>query len=294
MLDSAIRALMRPFDRALCTAPPTVPAPTLNLRYLGTAGFVVTHRDTGHTVVLDPYVTRTSALGTVSGPLVPDLAAIERYIPRADDVLIGHAHHDHVLDAPDLCRRTGARLIGSSSAVMVGRAAGLPESQLVETAGDEDIATGPFIARGLPSRHGRVYFGRIPLAGDITAPPPWPARMHHLRHGLVLNWQLRATGTPSIVHIDSADFIDSALVDQPCDVLCLCAIGRHGRPGYTEAALRLLKPKYVIPCHWDLFFGPLDLPAVELPGCDLAGFIDEIRAGGATPLVLDLNSDVDL
>ena len=34
---------------------------------------------------------------------------------RADDVLVGHAHMDHVLDAPSLCMRTGARLIGSPS-----------------------------------------------------------------------------------------------------------------------------------------------------------------------------------
>lgn len=289
MLDHLIRGLMRPFDRALRTVvPKDAPPPTVHLRSLGTAGFVVTHVETQHTVVIDPYVTRSGAWTTVARPLQPDTAAIERFIPRADDVLIGHAHHDHILDAPDLCRRTGARLIGSPAACMVGRAAGLPEAQLLATRGDEDVQAGPFVARGLPSRHGRVYFNRVPLAGDITAPPPWPPRMRDLRHGQVLNWHLRAPGLPSIVHIDSADFIDDALRDHPCDILCLCAIGRHARPDYTETALRLLKPRWVIPCHWDLFFGPLEWPSVELPGCDLSGFIDEIRAHGATPIVLDL------
>lgn len=283
MLDALLRAPLRPFDTVLRHRAPPPPNPAISLRYLGTAGFVVEHA--GHTVVIDPYVSRPTAWQTVAGPLVPDEAAIARYIPRADDVFIGHAHHDHILDAPSLCKRTGARLIGSPAACMVGRAAGLPEAQLVATLGREDLRSGPFVARGLPSLHGRVFFNRIPLAGDIPAPPGWPPRLRELRHGLVLNWALEAGGL-RLVHIDSADFIDAELEGQGCDILCLCAIGRHSRPGYTEAALRLLKPRWVVPCHWDLFFGPLSLPPVELPGCDLAGFVEEIRGFGATPVVL--------
>ena len=48
--------------------------------------------------------------------------------PRANDVLVGHAHHDHVLDAPEVCRHTGARFIGGPDACQVARAAGLPET----------------------------------------------------------------------------------------------------------------------------------------------------------------------
>jgi L-ascorbate metabolism protein UlaG (beta-lactamase superfamily) len=82
---------------------------------------------------------------------------VRRLIPKADDVLIGHAHFDHILDAPELCRQTGARLIGSRAACMVGRAAGLPEAQLVETAGREDIGSGAWTLRGLPSVHGKAF-----------------------------------------------------------------------------------------------------------------------------------------
>jgi hypothetical protein len=42
---------------------------------------------------------------------------------------------------------------------MVGRAAGLPESQLVQTEGREDIACGAWTVRGLPSIHGKAIFG---------------------------------------------------------------------------------------------------------------------------------------
>ena len=203
--------------------------PAVRLRYLGTAGFVVEGSD--RTLVIDPFLTRPDLPTTLFKPMLPDAGRLRRYIPHADDVLVGHAHYDHVLDAPELCRQTGARFIGSRSACNVARAAGLAETQLVETAGREDIACGDHaVARGLPSRHGRVYFGRVTLPGTIERPPPWPPRLRDLPHGLVLNWHLTVDGV-RIVHIDSADFIDDELRGQRCDVLCCAPSGGTGDRG---------------------------------------------------------------
>ncbi len=277
------------------TVPPelyhrTDPSPdsALRLRYLGTAGFVL--ELAGRTLVLDPFVTRPSLWTTAARRLVANEALVAKLLPRADDVLIGHAHHDHILDAPALCKQTGARLIGSRAACNVGRAAGLPEAQLVETAGREDIASGALTLRGLPSRHGRVYFNRVTLPGDIPAPPPWPPKVRELRHGLVLNWYVEGAGV-RVVHVDSADFIEEELEGLQADVLCLCAIGRHYRPGYTETVIRMLRPEIVVPCHWDWFFAPIDAEPKLLPGVDLPGFMEEIRQAGATPVVLPFLGD---
>lgn len=253
----------------------------LSIRYLGTAGFVISHRD--RTIVLDPYLTRPGIIASLTQRLIPNAELIKKHIPHADDVLIGHAHHDHILDGPDLCKQTGARLIGSQATRQVGLAAGLPESQLLATDGNEDIASGPWTVRGLPSLHGKIM-GRIPFPGDLSAPPPWPPRMHELRHGLVLNW-LVDTGPLKVMHIDSADFINEQLQGQCCDILCLCAIGRQARPNYVRDAISLLRPRWVIPCHWDTMVTPLEAEPDLLPGVDLLGFLDEIREAGATPLL---------
>src|SRR5512139_3841262 len=85
------------------------PSPHVRLRYLGTAGFVVENDD--RTVVIDPFVSRPSLVDTLVRPLVSNGPLVARLLPRADDVIVGHAHHDHVLDAPTLARQTGARLI---------------------------------------------------------------------------------------------------------------------------------------------------------------------------------------
>lgn len=278
-------------DPRLYTAPVDEPNATVTLRYLGTAGFVVTSGQ--HTVVLDPYVSRPGLLASLR-PLVPDADLIARLLPRANDVVVGHAHHDHVLDAPTLCAQTGARFIGSPSACNVARAAGLPETQLVETLGREDIPTGTGTLRGIPSRHGRVYFGRVTLPGTIEQPPPWPPRIFHLKHGQVLNWLLDLGGV-RMVHVDSADFIEQEMASiRRADIACLCAIGRKYRPGFVRQAVELLQPRYVMACHWDWFLTPYDAPPRLLPGVDLPGFIDEVRAAGATPIITPFEGTVRL
>jgi L-ascorbate metabolism protein UlaG (beta-lactamase superfamily) len=257
----------------------------LSLTYLGVAGFVL--RAAGHTIALDPYVSRHGLLQVLTQPLVSDAARLARWIPHAHDVFVGHAHYDHVLDAPALCARTGARLIGSRAVCMVGRAAGLSEAKLLETQGREDIASGPFVVRGVPSRHGKVFRGRVLFPGDIEAPPAWPPRASALRHGLVLNWHVRMGGF-SIVHVDSAEFVADELRGLSADVVCLCAAGWRERRGYIPEIVRLLKPRFVLPCHWDTMITPLEAPARVLPGVDLEGMLREILRAGVQPLMLPL------
>lgn len=257
----------------------------VELTYLGTAGFVL--KDGFRTVVLDPYVSRAPLTTLLAKPLVSDAALVNRILPHANDVLIGHSHYDHILDAPELCRQTGARLIGSRATMMVGRAAGLPEHQLVETEGREDIACGHWTVRGFPSRHGKVVLGRVAFPGDIKRPPKWPPRMHELKHGLVLNW-LVDTGGFRVMHIDSADFIADELGGHHADVLCLCAVGRKYRPNYVKEAISLVKPRWVVPCHWDTMLTPIDASPSMMPGVNLQGFMQEIRNENVEPLLMPI------
>lgn len=284
LLAQGVRRLTRPDPRWFRPLEgPSVHG--IELTYLGTAGFVLS--DGTRSLALDPYVSRLSLATLLRGPLVPDAARIARTFRQLDEVLVGHAHFDHVLDAPLVCQTTGARLIGSRAVCMVGKAAGLPERQLVCTGGREDIECGSFVVRGLPSEHGKVLFNRVLFPGDITSPPAWPPRIQALRHGLVLNWLVRA-GAFTLVHVDSADFVRAELEGTRADVLCLCAAGRRYRANYVQEIVHLLRPRWVVPCHWDTMITPLDEEAQMLPGVDLGGMLDEIVRAGAEPLVLPL------
>ncbi len=275
--------LLRPVPPQMYHREPVPHDADVSLRYLGTAGFVV--EGAGRTVVIDPYVTRPGLWETAAKRLKPNRQLIHQLIPHADDVIIGHSHHDHVLDAPDLCIMTGARFIGSPSACNVARAGGVPEAQIVETTGHRRIIAGDATICGIPSLHGKIYGGRIPLPGVIPVPPPWPPRYSEQRCGLVLNWHIEMAGM-SVVHIDSADLIESHLQGYQADVLCLCAIGRRYRKDYARTAIEMLKPRYVIACHWDWFFTDYHAEPLCLPGVNLPGFLKEISDAGATPVVL--------
>ena len=160
----------------------------ISLKYLGTAGFILQSQH--RTAVIDPFLTRPSLATTLTQKLRPNEELLTREIPHADDVLVGHSHFDHILDAPSICKRTGARFIGSPSSCNVARAAGVQRPQIVETTGREWIECGHNRIKGLPSEHGKVYFNRVTLPGNIPHIPKWPTYFWNLKHGLVLNWYL--------------------------------------------------------------------------------------------------------
>ena len=97
-----------------------------------------------------------------------------------------------------------------------------------------------------------------------------------------------------MVHIDSADMIDDELAQHSADVVCLCAIGRQSRPDYVETVVRLLKPRWIVPCHWDWFFSPWGQTPPLLPGVNLQGFCREIEAQGVKPILLPMGGHFGL
>lgn len=261
------------------------------LRWLGTAGFVLEHGQS--TLLFDPFLSRMGLITTVARRLRPFEETLRREIPRADDILIGHAHYDHAMDAPSIALRTGATIYGSPSTANIARAAGVPEAQIHTVTPMQELALSHGSAMALPSQHGKVYFGRVTLPGDIPSPPSWPPRLKELKHGQVYTWWADWGGL-KVVHVDSADY-DTELIGQvEADVVCLCAIGRRYRPGYTREILEALRPKLVVPCHWDYFGRPFNEPARQLPGVDLAGFVREIEACGAPVCVLPMGGSVGL
>lgn len=95
------------------------PAPGLNIRWLGTAGFEISDDET--TILIDPFVTRPTVVDSFAlKPLVIDTKAVDKYVlgpiqaskpdpaqglKKIKVILISHTHDDHVLDAPYVLAR---------------------------------------------------------------------------------------------------------------------------------------------------------------------------------------------
>ncbi|MCA9693984.1 MAG: MBL fold metallo-hydrolase, partial [Myxococcales bacterium] len=96
----------------------------LTLQWLGTSGFLLEHQ--GYALLIDPYASRVPLSAALSGAVVqPDRARIDRHLPRADAILIGHTHFDHAMDAPIVARRDGCQVYGSRSLATLMAAHGL-------------------------------------------------------------------------------------------------------------------------------------------------------------------------
>lgn len=269
------------------------PAGSLRLRWLGTAGYELTVGKT--TLLLDPFVSRPGLLRLLSGrALYSDLSEGRRYYPKADYVLTGHSHYDHLLDVPEIALRTGAAVAGSQSTCALAKARGVPEARVREVpASGAKLKLGDFEVRFVPSLHGRFLLGREPLPGEIT----------HCDHGGHLSargYRVGGTfgiwmkaGDLTVYHNGSADLIDAELEGLRADVLILGLAGRFATRDYVERLCRLLRPRWIVPTHYDAFFEPLSKGLSLLPGIDLRGFFRQAaRFAPGAPVVMPPYEDV--
>lgn len=261
---------LRPIGNAPASAP-------LSLTWLGTAGFVVETKTT--TLLIDPYVSRAPLSRVAGRRLVPDEAAIARWIPkRVTAVLCGHSHFDHLMDAPQIALLRSARIVGSDSTAAFARASGVPESRIevvpqegrTLTLGDVEVT---FVA----SKHGKIFLGRVPAPGFVVGRPRIPARAWHYKMGGAFGLLLKAAGV-TVYHNGSADLVDTRLEGRRADVLVCGLAGRKGTRDYVERLTRLLSPRVVVPTHHDAFFAPLEEGLRLLPRIDIEGFFHDVRS----------------
>lgn len=252
----------------------------LRIRWLGTAGHIIETKRT--TVLVDPFLSRPGLLRVAARPLVPDEAAIRAHLPeRVDAVLLGHSHYDHLLDAPTIARWTGAQIVGSRTTASFARAAGVPSEQITEVpAHGLRLEIGDLSVRFVPSLHGRIFLGRVPLPGEVAEPPRLPARVGTYRMGGAFGLLLHAEGA-TVYHNGSADLVDAELAGASADVVLVGLAGRQATRDYLQRLVGALGPGLLVPTHHDAFFAPLEEGVRLLPRIDLDGFVAE--AGRLAP-----------
>jgi L-ascorbate metabolism protein UlaG (beta-lactamase superfamily) len=256
---------------------------SVRVRWLGTAGFAIEHD--GHVVLFDPYVTRASLARCLFGRLSPDVAAIDRYTPRADAIVLGHTHFDHALDAPTIARSTGAKVFGSRSAAALCLAEGVDPGRIetIDPAGGAvEREVGPFVLRFVPSAHSPFLLGRVPFEGDIADCTDVPMRVERYRCGAVFGVEIRVAGR-TIYHMGSAELVDASADVRRVDLLLMCAAGWTATRKLPERAAARLSPGAVLLSHWDDFLRPAGAPARALPALQLPRLVERLTraAGGA-------------
>ncbi len=121
---------------------------TVTLDWLGVATFRLTVDDL--VIFLDAYMDRV--------PAAPPVGMTTADVDRADWILVGHSHFDHLWGAERIARNTGATIIGSHETVRLMVNEEVPENQLIAVAGGERVRLSETVTvRVFPSQHSCIW-----------------------------------------------------------------------------------------------------------------------------------------
>jgi L-ascorbate metabolism protein UlaG (beta-lactamase superfamily) len=257
-------------------------APGLELRWLGVSGYSMTFE--GHTLLIDPYVSRVALSALISRkPALPDPALIDRYIgcpPDCVGVLVGHTHFDHAVDAPAIAARLGCNVYGSASLARLMRLHGCGK-RAIEVRPYERYELGPFTVRFTPSAHSRLLLGlAVPFDGELTCEHLDALSPGAYRCGDIYGIEIELSGF-TFYHQGSANLIDDALRTKGVDVFLAGVAGRGFTQDYWRRILSRLEPRSIVPTHYDDFFRPLGGEMGLTTNVNLARVPDEVRAVSA-------------
>lgn len=250
----------------------------LALTYLGVAGWQI--EGDGVTVLLDPYFSRPK----LDQPLVPDADAIRRHAPeRADLIVVGHSHVDHLLDVPAVALATGAQIMGSESTARVARASGVPAERIITIKGGEDYAFAGFSVRVIPSLHSALD-QKHTFGGVIAEVPKLPLKMSEYEEGGTFAYLVRVAGY-QVLAMSTANFIERELSGLRPDIAILAPGLRQEIYDYTCRLLAALgQPRLVYVTHFDDWKAPP--PSAPVVPADTQAFVDEVRACSPTTQVV--------
>ncbi|MGQ9683207.1 MAG: MBL fold metallo-hydrolase [Anaerolineae bacterium] len=219
---------------------------TLILRWLGAAGVELTCD--GRVLVLDPFVSRFPLWRLIAGRVRTDERLCAQLVPACHHILISHAHFDHLLDAPAIAGRTGAVCLGSPNACKLLLAHGVLPAQVQPMAVGARLPLGPFAVEVLPGDHGRILGFPTP-AGPLRTDLRPPLRALDYRMDACFGFLIEAGG----VRVLAWGSERSAPAPE-ADVLLL---GGHRPRAILAPLLAQVRPRLVIPLHWDDLFRPL-------------------------------------
>ena len=259
----------------LAVGPDQLGLPTgVEVRWLGVAGFAISCE--GTTILIDPYVTRRP-VGDLLRRKVwhSDPVLLDRHVPKADAILLGHTHFDHALDTPAVARRDGATVYGGTSAAHLMGLHGLA-GQAVTVEAHQTYEIGPFEVTFVPSVHSKLVLGlKVPNGGELTCEHLDGLTSQAYCCGQVWAIHIAVAGA-TIYHQGSADLLDDEIRHSDVDVF-LCGIaGRQVTDDYVARILPTPAPKTDALTLHDDFFRPLDAEQGLAFGVDVERFTEEV------------------
>jgi L-ascorbate metabolism protein UlaG (beta-lactamase superfamily) len=195
----------------------------VKITFIGQSSFTL--ESGGKTVLLDPFITGNPVAKVSADSVNPTT------------ILISHAHGDHLGDTVAIAKRTSAEVV-----------------TMVETA---EYLSG----KGVEKLQAGNFGGTLKFDGGTAKfVPAWHTSSFtedgkKVASGIPAGFIIRFGGKTIYFAGDTALFGDMALIGEEGIDLAILPIGDHYTMGPSDAirAAKFIKPKYVLPCHYNTF-----------------------------------------
>ncbi|MGE5620692.1 MAG: MBL fold metallo-hydrolase [Sphingomonadaceae bacterium] len=219
---------------------------SVRFRWLGVAGIELSTEQ--EVLAIDPIFSRPPFREVWFGRIFPDRQLVAARLPRCSYVLVSHFHWDHLVDVSEVVLNTGATALGPPSSCRLLALLGVPEDRIQEIRADDRLELGGFEVQVFRARHASA-FQRPIVKGSL------PLTLHPLPEArdpqmdVAFSFLVEAEGHRLLDWHGATP--DSAT---PADVLL---VDSGKRPLFYQELLAEVRPKVVIPTHWDNPFRPL-------------------------------------
>ncbi len=245
----------------------------LKVTYFGTTTLLFD--DGKDQILFDAHITRPSLGKYIAGgkestnrTLCDEMIDLH-HIDRLRAVFVSHTHHDHVMDAPYISNKCGAKIYGSESAKNVALGGGVSAENIAVFKHGDIFEIGDYKIRILKSIHSKPTVLNNDLGEPIQEPLTQPAGLRDYKEGGSYDFYIEYKEKKILIR-PSFNYIEGQLEGIRADVLFLGVAGlAKADPDmektFFQETVEKTGAKLVIPIHWDNFFSPLDRPIEGMP-----------------------------
>jgi L-ascorbate metabolism protein UlaG (beta-lactamase superfamily) len=215
------------------------------VHWYGHAAFRI-ETPSGGVILVDPWL---------NSPANPDKDSLAS-LGKVDYILLTHGHGDHIGQAVEIGKKTGAVLVAPYGLLFQMKSVlGYPEAQAT-------LATGGNVGGtfDLPKAKAKVTMVHAVHGSELTTPTipsPAPGQSSTMGSGNPVGYVLQIEGGPTIYHTgDTEVYEDMKLIPEFFKVdLMLACIGGHFTmdPARAALAVQYVKPAKVVPMHYATF-----------------------------------------